>query len=63
MIREGVGDGGSDEHHGAHASGMVPLWLTCHLSEHVISRRQSMVQDKIVERFTSVEAVARWLAK
>lgn len=58
-----VGDGGSDEHHGAHASGMKPLWLTCHLSEETITRRQSMLQDKIVEKFTSLDAVANWLAK
>jgi HAD superfamily hydrolase (TIGR01509 family) len=58
-----VGDGGSDEHHGAHASGMTPLWLTCHLKEETITRRQSMLQDKIVEKFTSLDAVANWLAK
>jgi putative hydrolase of the HAD superfamily len=58
-----VGDGGSDEHHGAHASGMVPLWLTGHLSEDAINRRQSRLQDTIVEKFTSLEAVAGWLAK
>ena len=58
-----VGDGGSDEHHGAHASGMIPLWLTCHLKEDTITRRQSMLQDKIVEKFNSLDAVANWLAK
>lgn len=58
-----VGDGGSDEHHGAHASGMTPLWLTSHLSEGTITRRQSMLQDKILEKFTSLDAVANWLAK
>ena len=57
-----VGDGGSDEHQGAHASGMVPLWLTCHLKEETITRRQSMLQNKIVEKFTSLDAVASWLA-
>lgn len=58
-----VGDGGSDEHHGAHASGMIPLWLTCHLKEETITRRQSMLQGKIKEKFTSLDAVANWLAK
>lgn len=58
-----VGDGGSDEHHGAHASGMTPLWLTCHLKEDTITRRQSMLQDKIVETFNSLDGVANWLAK
>jgi putative hydrolase of the HAD superfamily len=58
-----VGDGGSDEHHGAHASGMTPLWLTCHLKKDTIARRQSLLQDKIVEKFTSLEAVANWLVK
>lgn len=58
-----VGDGGSDEHHGAHASGMTPLWLTCHLKEETITRRQSKLQDKIVEKFSSLDAVANWLAR
>jgi putative hydrolase of the HAD superfamily len=58
-----VGDGGSDEHQGAHASGMLPLWLTCHLSEDTITRRQPILQEKIVEKFTSLDAVANWLAK
>ena len=58
-----VGDGGSDEHHGAHASGMIPLWLTCHLSEETITRRQSTLQNKIAERFTSLDAIAEWLSK
>lgn len=58
-----VGDGGSDEHHGAHASGMTPLWLTCHLKEDTIAHRQSMLQDKIEETFSSLEAVANWLSK
>ena len=58
-----VGDGGSDEHHGAHASGMTPLWLTCHLKEDTITHRQPMLQDKVVETFTSLHAVANWLAK
>lgn len=56
-----VGDGGSDEHHGAHASGMTPLWLTCHLTEDTISRRQPALQDKIVEKFTSLDALTNWL--
>ena len=56
-----VGDGGSDEHHGAHVSGMVPLWLTCHLSEENISRRKAILKDKVLESFTSLDAVADWL--
>ena len=56
-----VGDGGSDEHHGAHASGMIPLWLTCHLKEDTITRRHSRLQDKIVEKFSSLDEVANWL--
>ena len=58
-----VGDGGSDEHHGAHASGMTPLWLTCHLNEDTITHRQAMLQDKVEESFTSLDAAANWLAK
>lgn len=58
-----VGDGGSDEHHGAHASGMTPVWLTCHLKQDTITRRQSMLQDKITETFSSLDAVANWLAE
>jgi putative hydrolase of the HAD superfamily len=58
-----VGDGGSDEHRGAHDSGMLPIWLTCHLSNETIARRQSMMQEKIVETFSSLEAVANWLIK
>ena len=58
-----VGDGGSDEHHGAHASGMTPLWLTCHLSEETITRRQLTLKDKVLERFTSLDAVADWICK
>jgi putative hydrolase of the HAD superfamily len=56
-----VGDGGSDEHHGAHASGMTPLWLTSHLKADTISRRQAQVQDKIAASFSSLAAVADWL--
>ena len=56
-----VGDGGSDEHHGAHASGMIPLWLTCHLSEETITRRHPTLQDKIQGKFTSLEAITDWL--
>lgn len=58
-----VGDDGSDEHHGAHASGMMSLWLTCHLKEDTIARRQSLLQDKIAEKFSSLDAVANWLAQ
>jgi len=58
-----VGDGGSDEHHGAHVSGMTPLWLTCHLKEEAITRRHPILQDKIVEKFTSLSEVADWLTK
>lgn len=58
-----VGDGGSDEHHGAYVSGMKPLWLTCHLSADTISHRQSMLQDKILEKFASLDALADWLSK
>jgi putative hydrolase of the HAD superfamily len=58
-----VGDGGSNEHHGAHAHGMTPLWLTCHLSADTITRRQSTLQDKIVEKISSLDAVANWLAQ
>jgi putative hydrolase of the HAD superfamily len=58
-----VGDGGSDEHHGAHASGMTPLWLTCHLKADTISRLQSRLEDKIVDTCTSLEDVASWLAR
>jgi len=58
-----VGDGGSDEHHGANASGMIPLWLTCHLSEETITHRQSTLQDIILGRFSSLDAVADWLCK
>lgn len=57
-----VGDGGSDEHHGAHTSGMMPLWLTCYLSEEAVSRRQSKLQDKIVEKFSSLDTLTDWLA-
>ena len=57
-----VGDGGSDEHHGAHVSGMKPLWLTCHLSEETIARRQPVLQDKILEKFTTLDALADWLS-
>jgi len=56
-----VGDGGSDEHHGAHASGMTPLWLTCHLGEHTINRLHPLLQDKIAQKFTSIDALADWL--
>ena len=56
-----VGDGGSDEHHGAHASGMMPLWLTCHLSEQTITRRQATLKDKVNKRFSSLETLADWL--
>ncbi|MDX2504935.1 MAG: HAD family hydrolase [Gammaproteobacteria bacterium] len=58
-----VGDGGSDEHHGAHASGMTPLWLTCHLKADTIARLQPKLQDKIVETCTSLDEMADWLAK
>jgi len=58
-----VGDGGSDEHHGAQASGMTPLWLTQHLKADTITRLQAKLQDKIVETCTSLDAVANWLAK
>lgn len=56
-----VGDGGSDEHLGAYASGMTPLWLTSHLKKETITRRLPVLQDKIVETFTSLDAVASWL--
>ena len=58
-----VGDGGSDEHHGAHASGMTPLWLTCHLKADAITRLQPKLQDKIEETFISLDAIADWLTK
>ena len=58
-----VGDGGSDEHHGAHASGMTPLWLTCHLKADTITRLQPKLQDKIEATFTSLDAIADWLAR
>lgn len=35
-----VGDGGSDEHRGARASGMTPVWLT----EHIRPRRRQQMQ-------------------
>ena len=56
-----VGDGGSDEHHGARASGMTPLWVTHHLSEPTIAHRQSTLEDKIVARFFSLEEAASWI--
>jgi len=58
-----VGDGGSDEHHGAHASGMTPLWLTCHLKADTITRLQPKLQDTIIETCTSLDEVADWLVK
>lgn len=58
-----VGDGGSDEHHGAYASGMTPLWLTCHLKAETITRLQPKLQDKIVGTCASLDEVATWLAK
>lgn len=57
-----VGDGGSDEHHGAHASGMIPLWLTYHLSEETITRRHATLQEKINGKFSTLEAVSDWLS-
>jgi len=56
-----VGDGGSNEHHGAHASGMVPLWLTWYLSQETVSRRKPMLQGAVKETFSSLDAVAHWL--
>ena len=58
-----VGDGGSDEHHGAFASGMTPLWLTCHLKEESFNRLQPKLQDKIVKTCASLDEVVNWLAK
>ena len=58
-----VGDGGSDEHHGAHVSGMVPLWLTCHLPEATITRRHLALQDKIQGKFPSLGAITDWLCR
>lgn len=58
-----VGDGGSDEHLGALESGMLPLWLTCHLSEKTVTHRQQKMQDKVVKTFGSLESVADWLVK
>ncbi|HEC17823.1 MAG TPA: HAD family hydrolase [Gammaproteobacteria bacterium] len=56
-----VGDGGSDEHHGAHASGMTPLWLTCHLKADTIARLRPTLQDKITETCASLDALVNWL--
>lgn len=58
-----IGDGGSDEHHGAHVSGMTPLWLTCHLKADTITRLQPKLQEKIVGTCASLDDVANWLPK
>jgi putative hydrolase of the HAD superfamily len=58
-----VGDGGSDEHHGAHASGMTPLWLTCHLKADTITRLQPKLQDKIDGTCASLDEVTDWLCE
>ena len=58
-----VGDGGSNEHHGAHASGMTPLWLTCHLKKETIAHRHPALHGKITEKFASLDDIANWLAK
>lgn len=58
-----VGDGGSGEHHGAHVSGMTPLWLTCHLKADTIARHQAELRHKIAKTFASLDEVANWLAK
>ena len=56
-----VGDGGSEEHHGAYASGMKSLWVTYHLTKDTIERRQVGLENKIIERFDSVTALEDWL--
>lgn len=56
-----VGDGGSDEHRGAHEVGLHPLWLT----EHVAPARQVRLAPELAPwirgRIEKLEALSAWL--
>jgi len=56
-----VGDGGSNEHQGAHHSGMAPVWLTQHLNTNTINRRQGELKNYILAQFSHLEDIRHWL--
>lgn len=56
-----VGDGGSNEHHGAHAVGMEAVWVTYYLGQDIITRRQKSLKNRISKRFSCFNTLTQWL--
>ncbi len=57
-----VGDGGSDEHRGAHAVGLHPLWLTEHVAPEARSALATALAPWIRGRIDHLSDLPIWLA-
>ncbi len=57
-----VGDGGSDEHRGAHAMGLHPLWVTEHVAPARRPRLAEALAPWIRGRIERLSALPAWLA-
>ena len=57
-----VGDGGSDEHHGAHAVGMRPVLITRHLAESRERKLRERLEGVLYARVESVSEVLALVA-